>query len=163
MQTPYASCPTEVVEAPIEVVWDLLVRPKGWGDFYDIRILAVEPAGRAVAGQRIAAETGPSFLHLKVSFELVSIDEANHRVAIRVRLPLGLSVFEDMDCVRISANKCRVNYRCNFSFPDGWRGKALRFLLKRELKNGPENSLLRLKNAAESRWQGRSCRVAGAG
>jgi hypothetical protein len=151
MESVHASCPTEVVEAPIEVVWDLLRHPEGWGDFYDIRILSVEPPGRAVAGQRIAAETGPSFLHLKVSLEFVSIDEANHRIGIRVRLPFGLSVFEDMDCSRISADKCRVNYHCNFSFPDGWRGKVLRLLVWRGLQDGPADSLLRLKNAAESR------------
>jgi hypothetical protein len=150
-----ASCPTDLVEAPIEVVWDLLSHPEGWGAFYDIRILSVEPAGRAAVGQRIAAETGPSFLHLKVSFEFVAIDEANHRVGIRVRLPLGLSVFEDLDCCRISADRCRVNYHCNFSFPDGWRGKVLRLLLRRELQSGPADSLFRLKNAAESRLSGK--------
>jgi hypothetical protein len=143
-----------VVEAPIEVVWDLLSHPEGWGGFYDIRILSVEPTGRAVVGQRIAAETGPSFLHLKVSLEFVSIDEAHHRVGIRVRLPFGVSVFEDMDCHRINADTCRVNYHCNFSFPDGWRGRALKLLMRRGLQNGPVDSLMRLKNAAESRCQG---------
>jgi hypothetical protein len=154
MESVHASCPTEVIAAPIEVVWDLVTHPEGWGRFYDIRILSVEPAGRAALGQRITAETGPVFLHLKVLLEFVSIDESHHRIGVSVRLPFGLSVVEDMECGRISADKCRVNYRCNFGFPGGWRGGALRLLLRRELQTGPADSLLRLKIAAERRWSG---------
>ena len=151
MEAVHASCPTAAVDAPIEVVWELLSHPEWWGGFYDIRILSVEPAGRAVVGQRIAAETGPSFLHLKVSVDFVRIDEERHNIQLRVGLPFGISVFEDLECCRIGANECRVNYHCNFSFPDGWRGKALKLLMRRELKDGPEESLTRLKDAAE-RW-----------
>jgi hypothetical protein len=151
MEAVYVSCPTEVVAAPIEVVWDLLSHPEGWGGFYDLRILSAEPAGRAVVGQRIAAETGPRLLHLKVSLEFVSIDAASHRLGVRVLLPFGLAVLEDLECRRLSADKCRVNYHCNFSFPGGWRGKVLRLLLRRGLQSGPADSLMRLKNAAESR------------
>jgi len=145
------SCPTAVVEAPIEVVWDLLSHPEGWGGFYDMRILSVEPPGRAAVGQRIIAETGPVFLHLKVLLEFVAIHEGNHRIGVRVRLPFGICVLEDMECRQISVDKCRVNYHCNFSFPDGWRGKALSLLMRRELQTGPADSLMRLKIAAERR------------
>jgi hypothetical protein len=155
MNAVHAICPTEVVEAPIEVVWDLLSHPEGWGGFYDFRILSVEPAGRAVVGQRIAGETGPRFFHLKVSLQFVSIDEVNHRIGVRVCLPFGLLVFEDMECRRISAEVCRVNYHCNFRFPGGLRGIVLKLLTQRELQNGPRDSLMRLKHAAESRVSGR--------
>src|SRR5262245_54212804 len=149
METVHASCPTAVVEASVEVVWDLLTHPQGWGHFYDIRILSVEPAGRAAVGQRITGETGTVFLRLKVLLEFVSIDEGDHKIGLRVRLPFGLSVFEDIECRRIGADTCRVSYGCNFSFPVGWRGRALQLLMRRELESGPADSLRRLKRAAE--------------
>ena len=52
----YASCPTVVVHAPIDIVWKLLTQPARWGDFFDLRITGVEPAGPAVIGQRFCGE-----------------------------------------------------------------------------------------------------------
>ena len=48
----HASCPSTVVSAPIEIVWLLLTEPARWGDFFDVRITRLEPAGSAVIGQR---------------------------------------------------------------------------------------------------------------
>ena len=64
----YVSCPTSIVNAPVELVWQLLTSPEGWGDFYNVRITAVDPAGTAVVGQTVFAESGPKFLHLKLQF-----------------------------------------------------------------------------------------------
>lgn len=50
----YASCPTGIVNAPVEVVWTLLTHPEGWGDFYKVRITAADPAGPAVVGQTVS-------------------------------------------------------------------------------------------------------------
>src|ERR1700689_5108753 len=36
-------CPTDVVDAPIEVVWGLLTDPAGWGGFFAFRIRARLP------------------------------------------------------------------------------------------------------------------------
>jgi hypothetical protein len=41
----HVSCPTSIVNAPVELVWQLLTSPEGWGDFYDVRITGVDPAG----------------------------------------------------------------------------------------------------------------------
>jgi len=46
-------CPTAIVEAPIEVVWNLLLNTAEWGKFYDVRMLSVDPPGPAAAGQRL--------------------------------------------------------------------------------------------------------------
>ena len=66
-----------------------------------------------------------------------------------VRLALGITVDEALDCVPLGDGRCRVNYHCNFGFPSGWRGGLMRILLSRGLKEGPADSLLRLKRAAE--------------
>jgi hypothetical protein len=60
-------------------------------------------------------------------------------------------VHEELDCRALNGDRCRVNYHCNFNFEDGWRGRLVRGLLRRELERGPRDSLLRLKRAAERR------------
>ncbi len=150
MPPTYLACPTAVVEAPIDTVWRLLTNFAGWGDFYDVRVLSVEPPGPAVAGQRMTGESGPRWLHLKIRFEHTRVDETNRRLEIDGRLPFGFTVHESLNCVPIDVERCRVNYHCHFTFPDNWRGKLLRLLLSRELANGPADSLARLKHAAET-------------
>ncbi|MDP9150939.1 MAG: hypothetical protein M3O36_13500 [Myxococcota bacterium] len=68
----FASCPTEVIDAPMEVVWSRLTDVARWGTFFDIRVQRVEPSGPATVGQRFFGEPGPSLLHLKVSFEFAT-------------------------------------------------------------------------------------------
>jgi hypothetical protein len=64
MAAPSTACPTAVVDAPIETVWNLLTNLAGWGDFYNVRVTSVEPPGTAVVGQQMRAESGPRWLHL---------------------------------------------------------------------------------------------------
>ena len=144
-------CPTAIVRAPIAVVWDLLTQPRGWGEFFDIRILDCDPSGSAVVGQRITAESGPAFLHLRLTFRFVEIDVAGHRLTLDIHLPFGMQVREELSCVPIDSITCRVNYHCNIGLPTGWRGLLAGVFLRREFERGPLDSLARLKPAAEAR------------
>jgi hypothetical protein len=148
----YESCPSTVVSAPIETVWLLLTDPARWGDFFDLRITRVEPAGLAVIGQRFCGESGPRFLHIGLKFEYTEINESEHRLGLSVQLPFGITVREDLDCLPISRTTCRVNYHCNFGFIKGWRGAIIRAVVRRSLDTGPVDSLSRLKRAAEERY-----------
>ena len=143
------SCPTGAVDAPVEVVWTLLTHPEGWGNFYNVRITAADPAGPAVAGQTVFAESGPEFLHLKLQFQFVDIDALNHQLVFDARFPFGITVREDLSCVPLGQQQCRVNYSCGFGFPTGWRGAVTYFLLCRRLDAGPADSLARLQREAE--------------
>src|SRR5580692_6343777 len=148
----HASCPSTVVSAPIEIVWALLTDPARWGDFFDVRITRVEPAGSAVIGQRFYGESGPRFLHIGLKFEYTEVNESQHRLGLNVQLPFGITVCEDLNCIPISSTKCRVNYHCNFGFAKGWRDAITRSIMCRNLDAGPVDSLLRLKRAAEGRY-----------
>jgi hypothetical protein len=147
----YSSCPTSTVNAPVEIVWGLLTRPAEWGDFYDVRVTSVEPAGPAVVGQTILAESGPRLLHLALEFRFTKIDAVNYELGLDVKLPFGVTVREHLSCVPIGQGQCHVNYHCGFGFPAGWRGTVARFLMRRELNSGPVDSLSRLRRAAEER------------
>jgi hypothetical protein len=148
----YTSCPTSIVDAPVDIVWSLLTLPIEWGEIFDVRVISVEPPGCAVAGQTIVAESGPRLLHLSLEFRFTDIDHENHELGLDVRLPFGITVREDLTCVPIGQDQCRVNYHCGFVFPAGWRNVVARFLLRRELDSGPVDSLSRLRRAAERRF-----------
>ena len=123
--------------------------PEGWGDFYNVRITAADPAGSAVVGQTVFAESGPEFLHLKLQFRFTEIDALNYKLGFDARFPFGVTVREDMNCIPLGQQQCRVNYHCGFGFPTGWRGAVLHFLIRRRLDSGPADSLARLQRAAE--------------
>jgi hypothetical protein len=86
-----------------------------------------------------------------VQFEFTTIDADRRRLGIRLQLPLGISVQEEMDCIPLGDAQCRVNYHCHFTLPRGLRGWLVRRILGRELDEGPLDSILRLKRAAEER------------
>jgi hypothetical protein len=146
------SCPTALVNAPIDVVWSLLTEPARWTEFFDIRVTRIDPSGPAVVGQRIYGETGPRFLRLGVTLEYTEIDAARRTIGLNVQLPLGITVREDLSCGAVGDAQCRVNYHCHFGLPPGWRGAIVRVILRRELEAGPEDSLLRLTHAAELQY-----------
>jgi hypothetical protein len=45
-------CPADQVQAPVEIVWELLMRPDGYGRFWDLTVEQVEPGGPAVVGRK---------------------------------------------------------------------------------------------------------------
>lgn len=148
---PISSCPTDIVDASVETVWELLTDPAGWSSFYDLRVSRIEPPGPAQVGQRVSGESGPRWLHLPVTLTYKAIDVSQRSLDLAVQLPLGIAVREELRCTPISDRQCRVNYHCYFSLPAGWRGALLRLLLWREFRVGPADSLRRLKRAAERR------------
>lgn len=150
----YASCPTAVVNAPVEIVWALLADPAGWGHVFDVRIDDLDPPGPAVVGQKIMGETGPRLFHLKLAFQVIQIDAERHRLVMDLELPFGIAVREELTCTPLNADDCGVDYHCGFYFPKGWRGALTRVLMRREVNAGPVDSLSRLKRAAEMRVAG---------
>jgi hypothetical protein len=133
----------------MDVVWNLLVEPAEWTQFFDIRVTRIDPPGPAVVGQRIHGESGPRFLRLAVTLEYTEIDAVARTIGLNVQLPFGITVREDLGCSAVGDTQCRVNYHCHFGFPTGWRGVIARMVLRRELEDGPADSLSRLTRAAE--------------
>jgi Polyketide cyclase / dehydrase and lipid transport len=146
---PYISCPTGLVNAPLDAVWNLLTDPAGWTAFFDIRVTRVFPPGPAVVGQRIWGESGPRILHLVVTLEYTEIDVARRTLGLNIQLPLGITVRETLSCSVVGDTQCRVNYHCDFRLPTGWRRAIARMILWRGLEAGPADSLSRLTRAAE--------------
>lgn len=149
---PHASCPTVVVNAPVGVVWVILMEPAGWENVFDVRIDGVDPPGPTAQAQEILGESGPQLFHLKVGFVVRKIDAAQHRLVMDIKLPLGIAVREDLRCIALDRSHCRVDFHCGFEFPSGWRGALTSAFAGHRLKAGPTDSLSRLKRAAELRF-----------
>jgi hypothetical protein len=115
----YASCPTEIVDAPVEIVWALLPLPEQWGKFF-------RPSRHSRGATRIDScrakglcEIWPQLLSLRLEFECTDIDAIDHKLGLNINLPFGLRVREELDCIPINRTRCKVNYRCNFGLPAG--------------------------------------------
>jgi hypothetical protein len=89
-------------------------------------------------------------LHLAVEFRF-TIDAANYELGLDVKCPFYITVREDLRYVP-GRDRCRVNYHCDFGLPAAWRDIVARFLMRREVKSGPVDSLSRLRRAAEKRY-----------
>ena len=140
----YVSCPTAVVNAPVDVVWALLMQPSVWEGVFDVRVGSIDPPGPAIVGQKISGETGLRILHLKLTFRMIEIDPHQHRLCLDVHLPFGITVHEDLSCTPLAADRCRVKYHCDFAFFEGWLGALMRVLINQRLDAGPRDSLSRL-------------------
>jgi hypothetical protein len=145
----HLACPTAIVNAPINVVWGLLINTSGWGQFYDLRVMSVEPRGPAAPGQRLIGAPERGLLPLRITFEFTEVDPVGHRLGFDGHIPFGITVREDMKLAEIDDARCRVNYNCDFTLPSGWRGAILHWALGRTFDTGPADSLLRLKREAE--------------
>jgi hypothetical protein len=71
------SCPTAVINAPVDVVWAFLIEPVAWGGVFDARVGSIDPPGPAIVVQG----NRPSILHLKLTFRMIEIDPYQHRLA----------------------------------------------------------------------------------
>lgn len=99
-----SACPAAVVDAPVEAVWDLLVNPYKYG-WMDARVVAVNPPGKARAGQTVILRAG-----LKLTLTVLEVDEPARQIGFRLRLPLGMVVESHISCVPLNAAACRVQY-----------------------------------------------------
>lgn len=149
----HAVCPTDIVKAPIDIVWGLLTRPEDWGSFFDVRVLRADPPGSAVVGQIVEGASGRWPARFRLRFQFVEVDEAAHRLGVEVALPFGIVNHERLSCSAVATDACRVTYGCNFDFPQGLGGVLIRRLVQRAFEAGPADSLARLKTAAEGQWR----------
>jgi hypothetical protein len=89
---------------------------------------------------------------MKAGFKFTEIDAERHRLGFDVDLPFDIRVRQEMGCALVSAASCRVNYHyhCNFEFPRGILGRAVRLLVRRGLDASLRHSLQHLQRAAEA-------------
>lgn len=101
-------CPADRVQAPVEVVWELLMHPAGYGGFWDMTVERVEPEGPAAVGQRFFAWT--LCRRLRIDGEILEVDAVRHAIRFHTTLPFGLVSDNRIACSPIDAGSCMVRY-----------------------------------------------------
>lgn len=83
-------CPVDRVRAPIDRVWELLVQPAAYGQFWDLTVERVEPDGPAAAGQKLVGWSRALGRRWRVEGEIQDVDAEMHQILFRMSLPLGV-------------------------------------------------------------------------
>lgn len=83
-------CPSAVVEAPVERVWELLTRPEGFDLWVDAVVVAAEPEGPVRPGSRLHLVTRALGWRFAVTIEVREVDAERRRLRFLVELPFGM-------------------------------------------------------------------------
>jgi hypothetical protein len=103
-------CPADRVQAPVEVVWGLLMNPAEYGTFLDLTMERLEPVGPATAGQRFVGWTRALCRRWTVEGEVVAVDAVRHHIQFRMSLPLGIVSDNHLSCTPIDAGSCVLRF-----------------------------------------------------
>jgi hypothetical protein len=103
-------CPTDTVQAPVDVVWELLMYPAAYGRFLDVTVDRVEPEGPAAAGQRFAGWTRGLCRQWRIGGEILEVDTQRHQIRYRMSLPLSIVGDNRIVCTRIDARSCTLHF-----------------------------------------------------
>ena len=99
------TCPTDVVAAPAERIWALLVDPEALARWTGVRLRS-GPGRTLRAGDRLrfSAELG-----LPVTFDILGV-EPPRTLIVDVTLPLGISNHEVIQLSPLDSGRCRVTF-----------------------------------------------------
>lgn len=104
-------CPADRVQAPVELVWELLMRPSGYGHFWDLTVDRVEPDGPAAVGQKFAGWTRAFLFHRwPIDGEVLEVDAKRHQIRFRTSLPLGVVADNRIVCTPIDDRSCTLQF-----------------------------------------------------
>ena len=102
-------CPAAEVEAPLEVVWELL-QPIHFQEWIDGEVDRVIPPGPAMAGQTIDLRSKAFGRYWQAALTIESVDAEKHQLGMRGVFPFGIQMTEHISCARLDASTCRVQY-----------------------------------------------------
>ena len=106
----FSVCPTAVVAAPAECVWDLLADPTSYDAWWDARTVRIVPAGPAAPGQVVYAKTRGLGKTWDVTLTARSVDPSRRQLHLRVALPLGVVNDNTITATALDAISCRVAF-----------------------------------------------------
>jgi len=103
-------CPSAIVSAPPERVWELLTSPEGVDAWVDAAVVAAEPDGPARPGQRLRLEASALGRRWPITIDVLEVDSERRRLHFRVDLPLGLVNDETMTMAAVDDGKTLVRF-----------------------------------------------------
>jgi ligand-binding SRPBCC domain-containing protein len=83
-------CPSAVVEAPVERVWDLVTQPESLHLWTDAALVRAEPDGPAQPGQLLHLVTRAMGWAFAITMRVGEVDAERRRLGLLVELPFGI-------------------------------------------------------------------------
>ena len=105
-------CPAATIAAPVEVVWENLVRWDRYTEWFssDLQAERLEPEGPAIAGQTITFKGKALGRTWHFIFKVEKVNPDRHQLGLHAFFPLGLQMKPHISCTPIDATTCRVQY-----------------------------------------------------
>jgi hypothetical protein len=105
-------CPSAVVMAPVEVVWENLVQWERYSEWFsaDLQVERSEPEGPATVGQSIYFVGKALGRTWHFTFKVEEVNPDKHQLGLYAYFPLGLQMKPHISCAPIDATTCRVQY-----------------------------------------------------
>src|SRR3954447_24484034 len=103
-------CPATRVEAPVERVWALLADPGRYDSWWDARVVSVEPAGVAQAGQVIRGRSRAFGRDWPVSLRVLAVDPVRHQIDLATTLPFGIAMQNHIACGPLGEGASRLSF-----------------------------------------------------
>jgi uncharacterized protein YndB with AHSA1/START domain len=97
-------CPTDVVLAPAERIWDLLTDPRKLAQWTGLKLVE-GPARSMSAGDHLALGAGP----LRITFDVLDV-RPPRELRLEVVFPFGITNHELIQIAPIDAHSSRVTY-----------------------------------------------------
>ena len=106
----FTLCPSAVVAAPVESVWELLCEPTLYDEWWDARTERIVPEGKASPGQMLYAKTSALGRKWDVTLRVEMANPEKHQIQLHIMLPLGTINHATITCTAIDAASCRVQH-----------------------------------------------------
>jgi hypothetical protein len=106
----FSTCPITIVDAPVDQVWRLLADPARYALWWDAQTRSINPEGAAQPGQQIFAQTVGLGTRWDVHVTVQAVMPEKQQIALRTRLPLGITVHNQATCVSIDGQHTRVSF-----------------------------------------------------
>jgi uncharacterized protein YndB with AHSA1/START domain len=103
-------CPTAVVAAPVETVWDLLWEPRLYDEWWDASTERIVPEGPSAPGQVRYLKTSGLGRTWTMSLRVERVDAEKHQIQLHVMLPLGMINDVTVTCTPLDAVSCLVQF-----------------------------------------------------
>ncbi|GAC1639860.1 MAG: hypothetical protein NVS4B8_07020 [Herpetosiphon sp.] len=99
-----------LVEASVNQVWELLMEPARYDEWWDVHLLRVVPPGSAQPGQRIEHWTRQFGKRWNLSMEIQQVNPERHAIDLITSLPFGVRVQNHVVCTAMDESHCHVQF-----------------------------------------------------
>jgi len=103
-------CPSTVVDAPVERVWEIVTQPQGFDLWADASLVTAEPPGPASAGQELHLVTRALGWTFAVQISVREVDAERRRLRFLVTLPFGIVNDETITMVDAGDGRTLVRF-----------------------------------------------------